>query len=136
MKNVLDRYVPDEFKPYTGQEINVSDYHELPVIYSKTKNKMVKTISEVFDKVGITNGATLSFHHHLRNGDEVMNMVLAEVKKRDLKNITLAPSAIFPNIAIISELIENGNVTKIYTNYLNGSVAKTITDILHRKPHF
>ena len=70
---------------------------------------------------------TLSFHHHLRNGDEVLNLVLAEVKKTRFKEYGFSAFFNFPNHFLLSELIENGNVVKIYTNYLNGDVAKTIS---------
>lgn len=91
-------------------------------------NKVLNSISEAFDRLGITDGMTLSFHHHLRNGDYVLNFVLAEIRKRNLKNITLAASSIFPVHKPLCELIKNKNVTKIYTNYLNGEVANTINE--------
>ena len=37
--------------------------------------------------LGIKDGMTLSFHHHLRNGDYVQNMVSEEIFKRNIKNI-------------------------------------------------
>jgi len=54
-------------------------------------------------------------------------MVISEIKKRNLKNMTLAPSAIFPVHKPLVELIKNHNVTKIYTNYVNGPVADAIS---------
>lgn len=104
-----------------------NEYKKVDVVYSKNRaNKLIKSISEVFDKLKIKDGSTISFHHHLRNGDYVLNYVLEEIKKRNLKNLTLAPSSIFPVHEPLGELIKNGNVTKIYTNYLNGSVSDVI----------
>lgn len=57
-----------------------------PVNKLEKENKMVENISELFDKLEIKDGATLSFHHHLRNGDFVLNMVFEEVK-RDRKSV-------------------------------------------------
>ena len=57
----------------------------------------------------------------------MLNAVLQEIKKRNVKNLTLAPSSIFPSNAPLVELIENKNVTKIYTNYANGPVADAIS---------
>ena len=37
---------------------------------------------------------TISFHHHFREGDYVMNLVLAEIAAMGLKNISIAPSSI------------------------------------------
>ena len=35
-------------------------------------------------------GMTISFHHHFREGDYVMNLVLAEIAAMGLKNISIA----------------------------------------------
>ena len=37
---------------------------------------------------------TISFHHHLRNGDKVMNMVLEEVARMGFRNITVNCSSV------------------------------------------
>ena len=60
------------------------------------KSELVASLSEVMDKVGLKNGMTISFHHHFRNGDMVMNMVLSEIEKKGIKDLTLAPSSTFP----------------------------------------
>lgn len=98
----------------------------IPEVLRKGDLKFFKSFSEVFDYFKIKNDMTLSFHHHLRNGDYVLNLVCEEVIKRDLKNLTFAPSSIFPNNKILSQLIENKNVTNIRTNYMSGPVSNTI----------
>ena len=127
MENKLNRFVPEGYKPF----ISSSDYknHERKLIEEKKINQKIEfvdSLDKIFDSLNIKDGMTLSFHHHLRNGDYVLNMVLEEILKRDIKNIHLAPSAIFPSNAILSKLIENKNVTEIDTNYLNGPVSDTI----------
>ena len=42
-------------------------------------NKLVKSIREAIELAGLKDGMTISFHHHLRNGDYVLNMVLEQV---------------------------------------------------------
>ena len=37
---------------------------------------------------------TLSFHHHFRNGDKVLNMVMEEVHAMGIKNITICASSL------------------------------------------
>ncbi len=125
MINSLNRFVPDSLIPYQG--IKKGERKLINEVISKNKEKLVNSISEVFDIIPIQSGMTISFHHHLRNGDDVLNMVLAEIKKRDLKNMVLAPSAIFPVHAPMVELIKNQNITKIYTNYINGPVSDIVT---------
>ena len=38
--------------------------------------KLVKTIREAIALAGLKDGMTISFHHHLRNGDYVLNLVM------------------------------------------------------------
>ena len=128
MENSLKRYVPDGFQPFTSS----NDYKKNPKPEIKEKAtscsfELLSSYQELFDKLNVKDGFTLSFHHHLRNGDYVFNSVIKEIKRRDLKNLTLAPSSIFPNNKELSDLILNGNVTSIYTNYANGPVAETIS---------
>jgi citrate lyase subunit alpha/citrate CoA-transferase len=88
-------------------------HHErklVPEVLAHHPAKMLVDVSEVFDAIPIHDGMTLSFHHHLRNGDHVFNMVLQEIKRQHLKNMTLAPSAIFPNNDCLAPLIEAENV--------------------------
>ena len=127
MKNSLGRNVLEGYKPYKSSD----DYknHQRVLANQKSINNKIEfldSISKAFDVLNIKENMTISFHHHLRNGDYVMNMVSEEILKRDIKNLHYAPSSIFPNNAIISTLIENENVVEIDTNYLNGPVAKTI----------
>ena len=127
MLKKIVRKGPEILKPF----ISSNDYKtkERRLIEEKSQNNEIiflESMSEVFDKLNIKDGMTLSFHHHLRNGDYVQNMVSEEILKQDIKDIHYAPSSIFPSNAILCQLIENKNVTNIDTNYLNGPVAKTI----------
>jgi citrate lyase subunit alpha/citrate CoA-transferase len=125
MINSLDRFVPDDLAPYQG--LKTGKRKLIQEVISKNTEKLVDSISKVFDLIPIKSGMTLSFHHHLRNGDDVLNMVLAEIKNRELKNMILAPSAIFSVHEPMVELIKNENIVKIYTNYINGPVAEAVS---------
>ena len=87
---------------------------------------MVADIDAAFDACGITNGATLSFHHHLRNGDAVMNAVMAVASQRGLRDLTIAASSIFPIHAPLVPLIRAGVIGGIWTDYVHGPVADEI----------
>ena len=41
--------------------------------------KLVKDIDDAIRASGLKNGMTISFHHHLRNGDFVLNMVMDRI---------------------------------------------------------
>lgn len=98
-----------------------------PVNKLEKENKMVQNISDLFDKLEIKDGATLSFHHHLRNGDYVLNMVFEEVKRRGIKDITLVASSIFPCHEPIVQLIKDGTIKNVITSYMSGPVAESIS---------
>ena len=128
MKNSLKRFVPDGYLPFINKDGYLKKEPQLvnEILTTKT-NKLVQTIQDVFDQIPIVDGMCLSFHHHLRNGDYIINLVMAEVKARGLKNITIAPSSIFPIHEPLVELIKDETITSIYTNYINGPVADIIS---------
>ena len=65
-----------------------------------------------FPACEIRSGATLSFHHHLRNGDQVLNSVLAVAAARGLTDLTVAASSLFPVHAPLVEHMRRGVVLK------------------------
>ena len=130
MKNSLNRNVPNGFIPFVSSheyQNHLGEYKKVSKKEISSEIKSLSSISELFDYFNVKDGMTLSFHHHLRNGDGVLNMVCEEIKKRDLKNIHIAASSLFPNNdEAICDLIKNKNITKITTNYLNGKSANVI----------
>ena len=128
MINGVGRYIPDKLKPF----ISSDNYQGIPrkQIPKKTKvenTQFVENISTIFELINIKSNMTLSFHHHLRNGDKVIQIVAEEIKNRNLLNMHIAPSSIFPSYTNLVDLIKNKNITNIHTNYLNGEVAKIIS---------
>ncbi len=128
MLNAIGRKIPDNVKPFKSSE----EFKRNLRVLIEEKKKQSKTvfldsISDAFDKYNIKSNMCLSFHHHLRNGDYVLQKVCEEIKSRDLKDLHFAPSSIFPNYTNMVELIENQNITKINTNYINGPVADTVS---------
>lgn len=96
----------------------------------KTKKpniKVINTLDELFTLIDISTNRNISFHHHLRNGDYVLNYVLDKYKRENVKGINLFPSAIFPTYTSILDLIKNDQINNITTNYINGPVAQYIT---------
>ena len=84
-------------------------------------------LNALFDAFGIEDGAVLSFHHHYRNGDNLVNLVMALAKARGLKGLTLAASSLFPVHAPLVPLIEDGTIRHIITDYMRGPVADCVT---------
>lgn len=90
---------------------------------------ILNSFEELYQKLDIHKYKNISFHHHLRNGDETLNKVLSYYINEQVKDINLYPSAIFPKYTKIVEAIEHKLIHNITTNYLNGPVSKTINDI-------
>jgi citrate lyase subunit alpha/citrate CoA-transferase len=143
MKNAIGREIPEkisgieELKPFPGAFITVPEMRrQSPKIKAvkPTDNKLVASLVEVFEKIPVTDGMTLSFHHHFRNGDGVVNMVLATAAQLGLKNLTVALSSVFPVHAPIIEHVKNGVVTGLDTNYMSGPVAQAVSRGLFKKP--
>ena len=52
-------------------------------------NKIVPSLEEAIKKSGLRDGMTISFHHHFRNGDHIINNVLDKLAEMGFKNLTL-----------------------------------------------
>lgn len=89
-------------------------------------NKVLKDLDQALDKLNLFNGMTLGFHHHLRNGDILVNAVLEKLDQRGLKDIVLAPSALFPVHEPVVELIKKGTVSHVLGS-MNGPIGKLCT---------
>ena len=128
IKNGVQRMIPKGYKAFISDDhFKKETYKKIEKIHAKKEAQLLASISTAFDTIPIKDGMTISFHHHYRNGDLLVNMVADEIKKRGLKDMVLAPSSIFPVHEPLSELIKNKQITSIYTNYISGDVAETIS---------
>ena len=125
IKNSLNRDVPNH--PFNG--VHPIQPQSFPVSKHITKkDKLYSNLSDVLKILDLEDGSVLSFHHHLRNGDEVMNRVMLEVAKLGIKNITLVASSIFEVHQPLVQLIKDNIITKIITAYVAGPVAQAISE--------
>jgi citrate lyase subunit alpha / citrate CoA-transferase len=81
--------------------------------YPADGNKVVGSIREALDKVGLKSGMTVSSHHHFRNGDLVMNQVFDTAKDMSVKDLMWFPSASFPCHAPLIDRLEDGTIHHI-----------------------
>lgn len=92
-----------------------------------TRRKLLPTIRAAIRACGLKDGDTISFHHHLRNGDAVLNLVMAEIAAMGLVDIKIAASSIFPVHAPLIEHIRRGTVTELSAPYISGPVGEAIS---------
>lgn len=96
--------------------------------------KLVANLEEAIRKSGLKDGMTISFHHHLRNGDAVVNMVLEVIAKLGIKDITLAPSSLGTAHAPVIDYIKSGVVTGIQSSGLRSPLGDEISKGILKKP--
>ncbi|MYM55234.1 citrate lyase subunit alpha [Thalassovita mangrovi] len=83
-------------------------------------------LRDAIERAGVKDGATLSFHHHLRNGDDAMRQVLTTCSDMGLRGLHIAPSSLFPVHGALIPFVENGTVTRITTSYMTGPLADAV----------
>ena len=101
--------------------------------FQKESPKLV-TLEEAIRKSGLKDGMTISFHHHFRGGDKVVNMVVDKLAEMGFKNLSLAASSLQDVHEPLIEHIKNGVITSISTSGLRGKLADEISRGLMEKP--
>ena len=97
-------------------------------------SKVVNSIKEAVQLAGVKDGMTVSFHHHLRNGDFVLNMVMEQIAALGIKDINVNASSLFDVHVPILEHIKNGVVTGISADYIAAGVGRAISQGIMEKP--
>lgn len=92
------------------------------------------TLEEAIRKSGLQDGMTISFHHHFRGGDKVVNMVVDKLAAMGFKNLHLAASSLSDVHKPLIEHIRNGVITRISTSGLRGELANEISHGLMEEP--
>lgn len=90
-------------------------------------DKTVAGLAQALKEAGLRDGMTLSFHHHLRNGDGVLNMALDGASSLGVKSLKVAASSIFPVHAPLVDHVKKGTVTDLDVNYMSGPVADFVS---------
>jgi citrate lyase subunit alpha / citrate CoA-transferase len=143
MNHAASRLIPAHIegygavRPYTGAFDNLGLVKMSPRRVCSAvpgRSKILPSVEAAIQACGLKNGGTVSFHHHLRNGDHVLSMVLAAIARLGLKDITIAPSSIFPVHAPLIDHIKTGVVTGISTAYMVGEVARAISRGMLARP--
>lgn len=84
-------------------------------------NKLVASWDELLDRLDLRDGATISFHHHLRDGDRIVAEVVARLAARGLRGLTIAPTALFPTHDALLPYIHSGVIAAVEGS-MNGAI--------------
>jgi citrate lyase subunit alpha/citrate CoA-transferase len=90
-------------------------------------NKITGSIEEAVKLCSLKNGQTVSFHHHFRGGDYIVNMVMDKLAEMGFKDLVLAASSLTDCHAPLIKHIQNGVISRIETSGLRGKLADEIS---------
>ena len=137
VKNAIGRFVPTDvpglgtFRPFEGAFAHAGiraahcRFEADTVPYGKSK--ITADIRTAIINSGLKDGMTISFHHHLRNGDMVLEMVLKEIESLGIRNLTLAPSSLSDSHEFVADYVRNGVVSRIYTSGIRGRIGNLVS---------
>ena len=97
-------------------------------------SKLVNSIREAVALSGLKDGMTVSFHHHLRNGDFVLNMVMEEIANAGIKDLTVNASSLFDVHRPLLTHIQNKVVTGLSADYISAGIGRAISQGAMEKP--
>lgn len=150
MINAAGREIPDQILQDTGKKIFSGAYsnmgrmvkrvssekHSVPIRKgAEPGSKLLASIDEAIDRTGLKDGMTVSFHHHMRNGDEVVNQVMEAIARKGIKDIHVAASGLFKCHEPLVKMVEDGVIRKITVSTISpGPLAKAITNGKLKEP--
>jgi len=91
------------------------------------QNKVLPSLEDAIRATGLKDGMTISFHHHFRGGDHIVNQVVDTLARMGFKNLTLAASSLAAVHAPLVEYIKSGVITHIETSGLRGELAEQVS---------
>ena len=141
MKNSIGRDIPEnaikDMKLYQGEfAMDGSIVKVAPKVKSVMPGecKLLNNIKDAIVKCGLKDGMTISFHHHFREGDYILNKVVDTIASLGIKNLTLAPSSLSNVHKGILKHIKSGVISKITTSGLRGELGEEISNGLMNEP--
>ncbi|MDR0649778.1 MAG: citrate lyase subunit alpha [Synergistaceae bacterium] len=89
--------------------------------------KFLGSIRDAIAASGLASGMTISFHHHLRNGDFIVNQVLDECAKAGIRDLTIFPTALFDVHRALIPHIQSGVIRRIMGS-VNGPIGQLVSE--------
>lgn len=131
--NALGRRIPLEldgrsFRPYGGAFAASWPERGLggrmkPASGRGRPDKLVPSWDALLDRLDLHDGMTVSFHHHLRDGDAIVNETISRLAARGVREIVIAPTALFPVHDSLVPYIESGVIERVEGS-MNGRVGE------------
>jgi citrate lyase subunit alpha/citrate CoA-transferase len=90
-------------------------------------SKVTRGIIDAIMASGLESGMTISFHHHLRNGDYIINQIIDACALLGIGDLTIFPTALFEVHKAIIPHIKNGVVRRIMGS-VNGPIGRLVSE--------
>lgn len=145
MINAAGREIPGSIRGYgqavpyaglPGAEPRAGDGGEGPFRSSQGRvlaravtgsTKTLDSVKAAIEASGLRDGMTISFHHALRNGDRVMNMVMAAIAEMGFRDLTLAPTSFLDANDELVPYLEAGIITGTQSSGARGRLGRYLT---------
>ncbi|MBO4367380.1 MAG: citrate lyase subunit alpha [Clostridia bacterium] len=137
MINAVGREIPEELMAQGWEPFQGNDYrkdYEYTKVGPKVRaqvlpgeSKVLPSLEEAIRKCSLKDGMTISFHHHFRDGDYVMDMVMREIARMGFKDITLATTSIGKAADVVADYIEQGIVTGLTTSGIRDRIGEAVS---------
>jgi citrate lyase subunit alpha / citrate CoA-transferase len=95
--------------------------------YPADGNKVAGSLREALEKCGLTDGMTISTHHHLRDGDLISNQIFDIASEMGVKDLVWLPSASFPCNDPVIKYLEDGTINRIEGS-MNGPLGRFVSE--------
>lgn len=130
--NKVGRDIPDSAIGYQGMNYrdNKAYKKDSPVtspVTDPTRKKLCSSLREALEKCSLKDGMYFGFHHHFRDGDYIVTMVMEEVAKMGIRDITICASSLGTAQDSLEHLIEDGTIAGIQSSGVRGKIGEAIS---------
>ena len=133
-RNSLGREVPEtwngrRYTPYQDpfSRMPTMDRATRPLVRRNPgESKVLPSLRAAIEKSGLRDGMSIATHHHLRNGDVLLNLIVRELDAMGFRDIAIASSSVHPVHADMIPAIRKGVVTRCETG-VNGLIGELVT---------
>lgn len=133
-KNSLGREIPAQWR---GRSLDpyLDPWSRKPEMLRATRalvrrapgdSKLLPSLRAALEKCELRNGMNISTHHHLRNGDLLLNLLVKELDAMGLRDMGIASSSVHAVHAEIIPYIQKGVITRIETG-VNGLIGEMVS---------
>jgi len=145
MINAVGREIPEQIgdykvRPYQGAYCGQAATEPVHTNRCAGKsdsdtNKLVYSLEEAIQRVGLKDGMTVSFHHSFREGDKIIGQVLTAIRNLGIKGLKFAPSAVV-NIKkpSIVDFVKDGTIDRIEASGIRGELGDAVLEGLMENP--